>query len=133
MNRIAVKDVQVVDWESEGHFQEGSFLPAVTFYVLAHLVNGEVLVHHLAYVNSYEQDDHGFYYPERTVEETRELAEAFAERVRERGDIDPRHWYEHSFFSRDLEERLEEEAYHEELHRRGYGHLSNGAFSGGHE
>lgn len=56
----------------------------------------------------------------------------FCQRVETRGFINLRYWGFHEFFSLTLEQRLNEEAYHEDLHRRGYSYLSNGVYSGGH-
>lgn len=117
-----VKNVRVVDWEVEGEYHEDTYYPTIVYYVVAEIAGGVV-----QHGRRYEAmvSIHSFTDPER--------AEALARRVEAAGRINPDHWYIHDFFSLSLEARLNEEAHHEELHRKGYGHLSNGVFSSGHD
>jgi hypothetical protein len=105
--------VDVPSWLFEGEFHEDTQYYVEAFYIVAHCNDG-------AYVH------------EVTFPDDLEGAERLARRVEEKGFINLKHWGFHEFFSLSLEERLMNEAHHEDLHRKGYGHLSNGVFSGGH-
>jgi hypothetical protein len=109
-----VKDVQVTDWVFEGEFHEDTQYFDTVYYVVAEDDAGERWVHEVAFPN----DPQG--------------AARLASRVLFAGKLNLKHWGFHEFFSLTLEQRLGEEAYHEDMHRRGYGHLSNGVFAGGH-
>lgn len=100
-------------WEVKGEWCEDHYIYHMQYFVIAHCEDGK-------YVHEFTFVDDG------------EAAERLRLRVEERGVIDLRHWGFHEFFSLTLEEKFAEEAYHEDLHRRGYGHLSNGCFSDGH-
>lgn len=112
-NTRKVLDVVVNDWVHEGEYHEDTQYFDRTFAVTAHCDDG-TYVHECAFLNDPAE------------------ANRLADRVQARGVINLKHWGFHEFFSLSLEERLNEEAYHEDMHRRGYGHLSNGVYSEGH-
>lgn len=108
-----VTEVSTGDWVSEGEFHIDCQYYDTAYFIIAHCEDGKY-VHEHNFVNDAE------------------AAYAFADRVAERGVIDLAYWGFHEFFSLSLEERFAEEAHHEDLHRRGLGHLSNGCYSEGH-
>jgi hypothetical protein len=108
-----VNDVTIGDWVHEGEWIEDTRYDDITYAVTAHTDDG-IWVHENAFMN----DEAG--------------AKRLAARVEARGVICLKHWGFHEFFSLTLEQRLNEESYHEDMHRKGFGHLSNGVFSGGH-
>ena len=112
-NTRTVTDVVVNDWVHEGEWVEDTQYFDRTFAVTAHCEDG-IYVHENAFMNDPAE------------------ANRLADRVQARGVINLKHWGFHEFFSLTLEQRLSEEAYHEELHRSGCSQYSNGVFSGGH-
>jgi len=112
-NTRKVNDVTVGDWVSEGEYHEDTQYFDTTYAVTAHCDDG-IYVHECAFLNNPAG------------------ANALADRVEAHGVINLKHWGFHEFFSLTLEQRLNEEAYHEELHRSGCSQYSNGVFSGGH-
>jgi hypothetical protein len=113
-NLRQVKDVMVSDWMIEGEFHEDTQYYNFLYYVVVEDDAGERWVHHVIFQN----DLNG--------------AEALATKVKECGVINLKHWGFHEFFSLSLEERLNQEAAHEDMHRRGHGEYSTGIYSGGH-
>ena len=108
-----VLNVTIGDWITEGEWHEDMQYHDTQYFIIAECADGKY-VHEFYFLNNPEG------------------AERFAQRVEDRGYIDLVYWGFHEFFSLSLEERLIAEAYHEGLYRGGYGHLSNGCYSGGH-
>jgi hypothetical protein len=125
--KLKVANVQIVDWQFQGEWCEDHYKVVTSYMVLAELKvpyrgeDGEepfairALVHDIGFPDDLEG------------------AKRLAARVEKAGVIDNKYWFFHEFFSRTLEQRLNEEAYHEDMHRKGHGHLSKGVFSTGHE
>jgi len=111
-----VKDVMLADWVVEGEFHEDTQYYDTIYYVIAEDELGERWVHRCKFLN-----------------EDVEYATRLLDRVKARGVIDLLHWEFDEFFSLTLEQRLTEEAFHEDMHRRGHGEYSKGVFSSGHE
>jgi hypothetical protein len=126
--KLKVANVQVVSWQVEGMWCEDHYKPYNIFMVVAEIEGGykgfSALVHEVRFPELRGDD----WQPEAEAR-----AEALAARIARVGLIDDSHWCVDEFFSLSLEQRLNEEAYHEDMHRKGHGHLSKGVFSTGHE
>lgn len=111
---LDVVSAYVVSWLYEGEWMEDTQRIDERFFVVAQCGDGGTYVHEVTFFN----DPKG--------------ADRLAKRVEERGIVDMQHWGFHEYFSLTLEQRWEQESYHENLHRHGRGHESNGWFSAGH-
>ena len=134
---LKVKDVQVVSWDHEGAWVE-DHQSIIRCYMVLVKVEGGYRGDDGDWDWGYEGLVHDVYFPDGDLDGNVDLdapdkAEALAIRIRNAGVINSEHFHIHDFFSLSLEQRLNEEAHHEDLHRRGHGHLSNGVFSSGHE
>lgn len=96
-----IRSAWVQHWVVEGDIVEGTQTFDIIYFVCAELVDGRTLVHDVSFICE------------------RDRAEYLAERVEAAGHINEEYWYFHDFFSRSLEERLAQEFYYEDAHRRG--------------
>lgn len=104
----------LVNWVVRGEFHVDTQYYDTIWFVMVELADGRHLCHNVSF-------------------NIKEEAQTLASRVESRGVIDEQYWYEHEFFSKTLEERLTEEAHHENLFHTGRGEESNSRwFSAGH-
>ena len=114
-----VVDVEVPSWTEEGEYHEDTQYYIDYIYVVATCDTGEKFVHEVVFSN------------ETYSKEAGDRANRLADRVMERGYINLKHWGFHEYFSLTLEQKLNQEAIYEDMHRKGYGHEVTSPFWGG--
>ena len=107
-----VKDIQVIEWEVEGTFHIDTYYSAFNYYILVEDTSGERWVHEHVFANS-------------------DKAANFARKVENSGYINLTHWGFHEYFSLSLEQKLNQEAEYEDMHRRGCGDQVPDTYWGG--
>jgi len=118
-----VANVQVLDWEVEGTFHVDTYYQAFDYYVVVEDVSGERWVHEVVFSGRPElvETPEDCYLSRGSVYEAQEAAAKLAKRVENSGYINLAHWGFHEYFSLSLEQRLNQEAEYEDMHRRGHG------------